>query len=291
MGTSAARTLLFAGHDVSGLARSPEKAESLAAAGVHPVHASLFDIEQLTTAFAGHDVVCNLATHMPVGFGGMRPRAWRINDRIRTEGSRIVADAAAAAGVRRLVQESISMLYSDAGNEWIDEQSPLTVTRATEPSAEAETNAFTFECASRGTVVLRFGSIMGNDPLTRWRLARARSGQPVGIGDPHGWAHVVHPHDVGTAIEAALTAPAGVYNVGAAPVRRSELNAGFFRAVGQEHSSFLPKTVARLVGQRLEPMSWSHRISSQMFADYTGWRPRYPTFSEVWLSDLMVGVE
>lgn len=291
MGTSAVRALLASGHVVSGLARSEDKAESLTAAGVQPVHASLFDVEELTAAFAGHDVVCNLATHMPVGFGGMRPRAWRLNDRIRTEGSSVVAKAAAAAGVRRLIQESVSLLYADGGEEWIDEQSPLTVTCTTEPAAEAETNAFTFECASRGTVVLRFGNIVGGDPFTRWRFARARSGQPLGIGDPQGWAHVVHPHDVGTAIEAALTAPAGVYNVGADPVRRCELNSAFVEAAGKDHSVSLPKTVVRLAGQRLEPLTRSHRVSSRVFCDYTGWQPRYASFDEAWLSDLMVGAE
>jgi nucleoside-diphosphate-sugar epimerase len=291
MGTSAARALLASGHAVSGLARSEDKAEMLETMGIRPVHASLFDVEELTAAFSGHDIVCNLATHMPAGFGGMRPRAWRLNDRIRTEGSRVVAKAAAAAGVRRLVQESTSLLYADGGDEWLDEQSPLTVTCTTEPAAEAETSAFTFACASRGTVVLRFGSITGggSDPFTRWRFARARSGQPVGIGDPHGWAHVVHPDDVGTAIEAALTAPGGVYNVGAEPVRRSELSAAFVHAVGKDHAVSLPKTVVRLVGQRLEPLTRSHRVSSQTFCDYTGWQPRYPVFSQAWLSDLMVG--
>lgn len=288
MGTSAARALLEAGHDVSGLARSEDKAQALDEVGVTPVHASLFDFDHLASAFAGHDVVCNLATHVPVGLGGIRPGAWRVNDRIRTEGSRIVAAAAAAAGVRRLVQESLSFLYADGGDDWIDEQSTLTVTRATEPAAVAETNAWSFACASRDTVVLRFGNIMGDDPLTRWRFARARSGQPVGIGDPHGWAHVVHPDDVGSAVVAALTAPRGVYNVGADPVLRSELNAGFFHAAGKEQAAYLPKMVVRLAGDRLEPLTRSHRISSQAFTDYTGWRPRHPSFAEAWLAGLMV---
>lgn len=291
MGTSAARSLLESGHDVSGLARSAQKAEALDQLGVTPVHASLFDPEQLAGAFAGHDVVCNLATHVPVGLGGMRPGAWRLNDRIRIEGSRLVAEAANVAGVRRLVQESISFLYADGGDDWIDEQSTLTVTRATEPAAVAETNALAFKCASRDTVVLRFGSIMGDDPLTRWRFARARSGQPVGIGDPHGWAHVVHPDDVGSAVVAALTAPGGVYNVGADPVLRSDLNAGFFHAAGKQQAAYLPKMVVRLAGERLEPLTRSHRITSQAFSDYTGWQPRHPSFAEAWLSNLMVGAQ
>ncbi|MPZ94589.1 MAG: NAD(P)H-binding protein [Propionibacteriales bacterium] len=287
MGTSAAQALLDEGHDVAGLARSAEKAEHLESLGVTSVESSLFDHDQLVAAFTGYEVVCNLATHVPVGLGGLRPGAWRVNDRIRAEGSRVVTEAAAAAGVRRLVQESSSFVYADFGDEWIDEQSPLTVTRATEPASVAETNALDFGGSRRDAVVLRFGNILGDDPLTRWRFARARAGQPVGIGDPRGWAHVIHPVDVGSAVVAALHAPAGVYNVGAAPVQRCDLNAGFFHAAGKTRPSYVPKMMVRLAGDRLEPLTRSHRISSRLFREVTPWRPRHPEFAETWLSDLV----
>ena len=43
------------------------------------------------------------------------------NERVRREGSTNVVDAALAAGVGRLVQESISFTYPSRGAEWIDE--------------------------------------------------------------------------------------------------------------------------------------------------------------------------
>jgi nucleoside-diphosphate-sugar epimerase len=289
MGTSAARALVHAGHDVAGLARSQAKAACLAELGVTPVEACLFEPAELTAAFTGYDVVCNLATHVPVGLGAMmRPGAWRDNDRIRVEGSRAVAEAAGEAGVRRLIQESTSLVYADGGDEWIDEQSPVTVTRATEPAAVAETNAMSFAAPGRDAVVLRLGSIMGDDPLTRWRFARARSGQPVGIGDPFGWTHVTHRDDVGAAVVSALSAPGGVYNVGADPVRRQELNSAFCHAAGKGHASYLPRAVVRLAGYRLEPLTWSHRVSSRLFGEAAGWRPQHPEFDEAWLSGVVV---
>lgn len=289
MGTSAARAMVQAGHDVAGLARSESKAAALAELGVTPVVACLFEPGELAAAFTGYDVVCNLATHVPVGLGAlMRPTTWRANDRIRTEGSRAVADAAGEAGVRRLIQESTSLVYADGGDEWIDEQSPLTVTRATEPAAVAETNAMAFAGPGRDAVVLRLGGIMGDDPLTRWRFARARSGQPVGIGDPLGWAHVIHQDDIGTAVVSALSAPGGVYNVGADPVRRQDLNRGFFHAAGQDRASYLPRAVVRLAGYRLEPVTRSHRISSRLFREAAGWQPRHRVFDETWLSAVVV---
>ncbi|MGH3354634.1 MAG: NAD-dependent epimerase/dehydratase family protein, partial [Nocardioidaceae bacterium] len=138
MGRSAAGALLDAGHEVGGLARSQVKATELQDVGVRPVIGSLFDPATLTAAFQGYDVVCNLATHIPVGAAGVLPGSWRTNDRIRVEGSRSVAEAAKRAGVLRVVQESVSFVYADGGDDLLDESSPLMVTRATEPVAEAE---------------------------------------------------------------------------------------------------------------------------------------------------------
>ena len=43
----------------------------------------------------------------------MQTKAWADNDRVRIQGSAAIVDAAIAAGVSRVVQESVSMLYRD----------------------------------------------------------------------------------------------------------------------------------------------------------------------------------
>ena len=186
LGRAAVSALLHDGHAVTGLARSEAKAAELAEAGADAVQVSLFDQAGLTEAFRGFDAVANLATHMPVGVAGIRPGAWKVNDRVRVEGSKIVVQAAHDAGVRRLVQESVSFLYADAGDEWITEDSTLSVTRSLDPAAVAEANAMAFACKSRRPVVLRFGNFIGDDPMTTWRLAQARAGRPIGARRPAG---------------------------------------------------------------------------------------------------------
>jgi len=284
LGRAAVTALLNDGHDVVGLARTEPKAAALAASGAEPVQMSVFDQAALTAAFEDVDAVANLATHMPVGMAGVRPGAWKLNDRLRVDGSRIVAQAARDAGVRRLVQESVSFLYADGGDEWITEDSTLSVTRSLDPAAVAEANATAFDCHSRQAVVLRFGNLVGADPATTWRLSMARAGRPIGLGHPRGWAHVVHPEDAGTAVSAALDAPGGVYNVGAEPVRRDEMTRVFAQVVGRDHVGFMPTLLVRVGGDRLAPLTRSHRVSSDRLHEATGWKPRYDTFDETWLS-------
>jgi len=283
LGRAAVTALQVGGHAVTGIARTDEKAADLAAIGAASSRVSLFDRVELTAALAGFDAVCHLATHVPVGVSGFRPGAWKLNDRLRTEGSKVVVQAARAAGVRRLVQESVSFLYADAGDEWITEESTLSVTRALDPAAVAEANVAEFACKSRQPVVLRFGNIVGDDAMTRWRLAQARAGRPIGLGDPQGWAHVVHPEDAGSAVAAALDAPGGVYNVGAEPIRRDEMTQVFARAVGHDALGFMPRLLVRVGGDRLAALTRSHRVSSARLHEATGWKPFHHTFDESWL--------
>ncbi|HLR85267.1 MAG TPA: NAD(P)-dependent oxidoreductase [Nocardioidaceae bacterium] len=287
MGRAVTSALHAAGHQVVGLARHPERTTVLESMNVQPAPGSLFDQQSLAEAMAGCDVVCNMATHVPVSTTGLRPRAWRVNDRIRSEGSRIVAAAARDAGVPRLVQESVSFLYADAGDDWITESSPIEVTRVAEPVVLAETHAQAFSDASRDAVVLRFGNIIGDDALTRRRLARARAGHAIGMGNPDSWTHVIHTEDVGSAVLAALTAPTGIYNVGATPIRRGQLAAAYAEAAEQEDYSFYPRLVVKLGGERVEWMTRSQRVSSEHYARAAGWKPARDEFDVNWLRPLV----
>jgi nucleoside-diphosphate-sugar epimerase len=286
LGQSAIVSLINEGHSVTALARSVEKAAIIQGLGADASRAQLFDLDEMTRALQGFDAVCNLVTHVPVGLAGMRRGAWKVSDRLRVEGSRVVATAAKSAGVRRLVQESISLLYADGGDDWITEDSPLSVTSAVEPAAVAEANAADFESASHAPVILRFGQLIGDDKLTRWRLSQARVGRSIGLGEPHGWAHVVHPDDAGTAVAAALTTPGGVYNVGAEPVRRDEMTRVFGEVVGNPHIGFKPRLAVKVAGERLEPLTRSHRVASGKLHEATGWKPVHHVFDPSWFSAL-----
>ncbi len=105
--------LVATGAHVTGIARTPDKADLLDRLGATPAEVSLFDPDGLAAAVAGHDVVINLATAIPTGERAGDLAAWDENDRIRREGARNLVDAALDAGAARYVQESITLLYAD----------------------------------------------------------------------------------------------------------------------------------------------------------------------------------
>jgi nucleoside-diphosphate-sugar epimerase len=124
IGGHAVSALVRSGHQVTVLARTPEKAALLSKLGVRPVMASIFDRGALKEAFVGQHAVVNLATAIPPTTKFMQTKAWADNNRVRTEGSAAIVDAAVQAGVPRVVQESVSMIYRDRSDVWIDEDWP-----------------------------------------------------------------------------------------------------------------------------------------------------------------------
>jgi nucleoside-diphosphate-sugar epimerase len=284
IGRAVVPALVGAGHDVVGLARSLEKARLLQRLGAEPHRGSMFDHDGLVRMLEGADAVCNFATRVPVGLSALRPHAWRTNDRLRTEGVRRIVDAAREARVRRVVQESVSYLYADQGDAWIGEDAPVDITSATEPASVGESHVQEYSCGSRVGVVLRFGTIVGDDPLTRLRLRAVARGQAIGVGDPDGWVHLVHTDDLGPAVLAALHVPSGVYNIGAEPVRRVQMVAGYSAATGRESIDFIGPMARWMGGARLEPLTRSLRVSSEHFGSQSGWISRRAHFDPSWFA-------
>jgi nucleoside-diphosphate-sugar epimerase len=275
LGTAAVRGLVAGGHKVTGIARTPAKREALTAAGAAPVAADLFDPAALRRALAGHDVVVNLATRIPAPSAATKAKSWRENDRIRAEASRNLAEAAAAEGVLRLIQEAVSFVYEDGGADWVTERQPVRANAFSASSLTATENAMSFADAYRFAVVLRFGMVYGDEPTTRWQLDRVRRGKPAVMGDPAGYMSPLTVPDAGAAVVAALAAPSGIYNVSGPPLTRAEWAAALGTAAGAAGPArFFSPLVMRLVGKKVEPFLRSQRISSDAFHNATGWRAK-----------------
>ncbi len=287
MGRSTLPALIEAGHTVIGLVRTNRGAAAIATFDAETVVADIFDTARLERTMRGCDAVINFATRVPVGAAMMRPWAWRTNDRIRSRGAAVVADAARKAGVGRLVQQSLSFVYADHGDDWIDEQSSIELTRATEHVVVSESAVDDFGRGGGEGVALRFGQIAGHDGNSAWLLRRARAGRPIGIGRPDSWTHLLHVDDVGSAAVAALTVPPGAYNIGSEPVKRRDLVDTFALAGGRKEGRFFSAATMYLGGQRLEMLSRSQRVSSQRFCDRTGWHPQYPKLTPDWFDGVL----
>lgn len=284
IGRYALPALVAAGHEVSVLARTPEKAAAVREHGGAPVTVSMFDRGALKDALRGHDAVVNLATSMPSTATFVLRRAWAETQRIRTEGSAAVVDAALRGDVGRLVQESVSMIYPDGGDQWIDESVPPDRYPSAEGNLAAEASASRFSQAGKTGVVLRFGLFYGPGAHhSEQFVALARHHVVPVIGHPDSYVSSIHVADAGAAVAAALKLPSGSYNVvDDRPLTKRQYAQALADAAGQRPWIQAPGRMAVVFGDRLTSLTRSLRVSNRRFCRAAGWQPRYPSAREGW---------
>lgn len=210
------RVLVTGGSGVLGRALRPlleAQGDDIRAPTHHEV--DLLDAERVADAVRDADAIFHLATRIPPRERRRDREAWRENDRLRQDASRLLVDAALAGATEVYLQPSVTFVYPGAGP--VDENTPIgDVSPHLESSLAAEREAARFAAAGRRGVVLRLGSLDGPGTGQETR-------------DPQAGA-TLHVDDAGRALLAALSAPSGVYNV----VRDGERvsNARFKQATG-----------------------------------------------------------
>lgn len=281
VGRRAVPLMAAAGHDVTAVGRNPARRATLERAGAKVIGVDLFDRDAVRRVVKGQDVVVNLATHMPAStFRMMLPGAFRENDRIRREGSRIVARSAAEAGVSRLIQESFAPVYADGGDRWLDESAPQRPVRYNRTVLDAERSARDFGSKEGEWVVLRFAWFYGPDSFLPEMVKIARRGwSPIPGAAGAYWSSISHD-DAASAVLASLVAPSGTYNVcDDEPLTRREVSDAMTDAFGLARAKLMPQWATPLMGSLGELMARSERMSNRKLRD-TGWVPRYPSARE-----------
>lgn len=286
IGRPAVDALVAAGHEVTALARTWDRALDLTDRGARPLDVSMFDVVELTRAFAGHDAVVNLASSMPSTLQFARLGAWRETERLRTDGSANVVDAALASDVGILVQESVAMLYADQGDAWVDEHAAVDRYPMARGNHAAEASANRFTTHDRTGIILRFGLFYG--PGARHSeqfLAAARLGIVAVIGDPGSYLSSIHVADGGRAVAEVLGAAAGVYNVvDNQPLTKRTYARALASAAQRPAWLRGPGRLAKVLGHRTTSLTRSIRVSNDKLTNATAWAPEFPSAREGWIA-------
>ncbi len=280
--------LLAAGHEVTAVARAPEARERLVRAGANAIGLDLLDPAAVRRAVAGHEIVVNLATHIPSPGRMLLPFAWRENDRLRREASANLCEAALAGGASRFVQESFALVYEDAGDAWVAERSRIRPVRYNRSVLDAERAAARFASHGGAGVALRFAAFYGPDAShLRPLVAAARRGFAALPGAGDAFISSISHDDAASAVVAALRVPPGVYDVADdEPVRRREYFDLLAAALGVPPPRLLPPWVKLVYGSLGELLARSLRISNWKLREASGWAPRHPSVREGWAATI-----
>lgn len=280
------RILFTGGTGVLGAAAVPRLTE-----GGHQVTAvgrsdlDLFDPGAVAAAVAGADAVFHFATAIPSQDRMMRREAWQTNDRLRSEATRHLVDAALAGGVKTFVLSSIALIYADGGDGWLDEDSPVEPPfSAVDTALTAEMHAGRFTAGGGRGVALRLGRLYGPGRVSFDFLAGVAAGRIPVVGRGANYVSHLHIADAGSAVAAALAAPAGIYNVVEDdPVTVAEEMALLVSLLQASPPRRVPAWVARrMVGPAVGLLTVSQRVSNRRFREATGWAPDHLSVQQGW---------
>jgi 2-alkyl-3-oxoalkanoate reductase len=285
--------LLADGHQVTGMTRSPDKLEQLRASGAEPILADALDATAVRAAVgeARPDAVVHQLTALPSRIDPRRiERDFELNDRLRSEGTRILVDAAQAAGATRVIAQSIAFLYAPGPPGTVHrEQDPL----LSDPPKSFKRSAEAMQALERtvlgaGGVVLRYGYFYGPGSA----ISRSGSmGQDVSrrrlpvVGGGRGVWSLIHIDDAARATVAALTRGHGgsAYNVvddDPAPV--SQWLPAFAQTLGAPRPLRVPALIALpLAGAYgVASMTRAQGASNELAKRELGWAPAYASWRE-----------
>lgn len=284
--------LIDEGHEVVAVTRTPGKADALRAAGALPVVCDALDREAVLGAVQGAEPEVLVHQMTALGeMGSMRnvDRAFAQTNRLRTEGTRHLVEAARAAGTRRVIAQSFTgWPFARTGDAVKGEDAPLDPTPV---PAMRETHAAIVECerlvrAEPEGVVLRYGGFYGpgtslsaDGELTE--LVRRRRVPIVGSG--RGMWSFTHIDDAARGVLAALDGPAGTYAiVDDEPAPVATWLPALASALGAKPPRHVPRWIGRAAaGAGMTMMMTEARAASNARAKAVlGWQPLVPTWRE-----------
>ena len=214
--------LLAQGHHVTGMVRSSERADGVRALGAEPAIADALDGAAVRRAVeeARPEAVIHELTSLPRRIDPRKiERDFVLNDRLRSEGTRHLVEAAHAAGAGRIVAQSIAFAYAPGPPGTVHAEHDPLFLDAPKPFARSARAVHDLESTvtAAGGLVLRYGYFYGpgtsiarqgsmGEDVARRRLPIVGSGQGV-------WSFI-HIDDAAEATLAAIgRGKAGAYNI------------------------------------------------------------------------------
>jgi nucleoside-diphosphate-sugar epimerase len=293
IGRPLTRALREAGHEVVGTTRTEERAELIRSAGGEPLVVDARDTDALKAAVieARPEVVINQLTNLPKKLDYKRPeKTFGATTDLRGRVGPALAGAAAEAGAKRLISQSVCFFYASTDKPVHDEDDPLIDLPPELPQSQA---GLALEALERSTVetpglagvVLRYGFFYGPgaesiDGASAEDVRRRR--MPI-VGKGTGIFSLVQVDDAVSATILAMERGFGIYNVcDDEPAPMAEWLPAYAEALGAKPPRRVPVWLARLsAGKQAVVSATSLEGASNAKAKRElGWQPSYPSWRQ-----------
>jgi nucleoside-diphosphate-sugar epimerase len=289
LGRNVVPRLVAKGHFVRALSRSAQNEKLIRQLGAEPAAGDLFDMPALARVVEGSEAVLHLATKIP---NKIRPslRDFSENDRLRTEGTAKLLEAARKAGARLYLQQSIAFLAATRDARVLRDDAPCTLPMP--PGSPFFAAAKMEELVRRAnedhglaTIILRGGLFYHAESLQIRQLLDAIRKRRLPIfGSGNNVISVIHVDDMGSAFVAALERPAPgatFFVVDDHPLAFKDYVNTTAALLGAKPARHWPQFLARSL---LGPVTGvlptiSFNCPNTKLKQATGWQPEYPDLS------------
>ena len=296
--------LIEAGHTVTAITRSPDRVTQLRAAGAQPVICDVFDRDTLARAVrdAKPEVVIHQLTNIPQHLDTRRvDRDFAQTNRLRSEGTQLLMQAARVAGARLFIAQSIATFYAPDSARPATEDVPLY--KDAPPAFAGMVQALdalehtVLNTTGIDGIVLRYGYFYG--PGTIYAadgsfVADVRKRRVPIIGSGNGVTSFIHVADAAAATVLAMNAGRpGIYNIvddDPAPIR---VWLPVVAALcGAPRPMALPAIIGRLAAGRWGYyfMTEQRGASNARARQQLDWRPQYASWRDGFRAELTAQV-
>jgi nucleoside-diphosphate-sugar epimerase len=284
--------LIAAGHEVTATTRTPGKVEQLRAAGATPVVVDGLDRQAVIAAV--RDARPEVIMHQMTALAHVRTRNIRNPDKmgaatidLRTRGTDNLLAAAAQAGTRRVIAQSVAGFSEPSGGPVTTEEDPLPA-RPAVPSAARALAALkhvetTVPLDAPEGIVLRYGAFYGPGASDVLLDAVRKRRVPVIGGGTGIWSFIEITDAAAATIAAVERGAPGVYNVvDSDPAPVAEWLPYLARVAGAKPPRRVPAWLVRLLAGEfiVSQMTTARGSSNEKARKEFGWEPRYPSWRE-----------
>ncbi len=289
IGRSLLPLLIGHGHEVTALTRSPEGAERIRQLGAEPAVCDVFDRRRLGewVVKAEPEVVIHQLTAIPKRLNPRRIRKELAQtNRLRTEGTQILMEAAQAAGVTRFIAQSIAFAYAPEGEALTKEEERLYLDAPASfveiMQAVDSLERTVVQASGIESFVLRYGYFQG--PGTVYAedgtfAADVRRRRVPVVGEGTGVFSFIHVDDAASATVAALTATEpGTYNiVDDEPAALREWLPRYAKWLGAPAPYRIPRFIGALAAgpYAIYLMVQQRGVSNEKARKLLSWQPKY----------------
>lgn len=197
------------GHQVKALVRSGNQKHFFQEQGIETAVGDILDKDSLDKAIQGCEAAIHIATAIPKSGS----QDWDLNDRIRREGTKNLLEVSEKYKIKKYIQQSITLLYGEHGQEIVNETTPLNPARFIQSAFDMEEMV---RASNLNWCILRGGSFygIGTNREDEWRKS-AKQGKLIIPKDGNDLISLIHVADMAQAIVCAIqNAPSqSIYNI------------------------------------------------------------------------------